>query len=1367
MRKTFVRCCVSLLLAPVLAVMLGTVALAAAAPNISVQISATESGSLPVGKTRTLTAIVTVNNGTPQTNPSGIEWKSSNESVATVSNGTVTAKGVGETTITATYKHTANGNTTEETASAYVKVTSAAVDTLVLEIDGTQPKTTPVGESCVVDVNITPTWSNSTTSGKFTDGQLKNLTWTARIVSGSEFISLPYTRGNGSGTAPAQAKVRVDGKRATGTNEKAEIEIEVTYKNIGTGVEPASGTIKCEITVGSSKQVVITEYSVAKEEVYLTLGDGNIAQTKTLQAYYAENNEYVTSNGIAWSITEGDSVTIRPLTNGRVELTPVQEGETKLEAKYTDGTKSTVTCIVTKSGGGSGTTDPDNPDTPTTDSKLPTDVTASISITSPTGDPYPMDPGTVDATVEVSFRKGSEPPVSGQIQVSRDGNSAIVVYNPTGGNRCELPIYWETSDKNIAQVGVGNQSFRITARQPGQAVLTVGLKDKDGPIAGATASLTVEVKGFKLTEEAEQEIELIENTTRELSELVEAFGDANISELTCWSDNSTVAGYVNGKVVGYTPGKTRFTVSDTKRGFRANFDVKVIPDPDATIDYGTLYTQTKKSLSFSELLSRFRRQAGGSLSHITGLNVDASKGTLYYRYNESNGTGAGVGSGSYYHPYRSGGVPTGERSIEDITFVPKPGFAGKVTVYYTGVSEGDSNGPGSNYACRLEITVDPGSGSNAGISLSTDYNTALRFSGDDFNRVCRERLGVKLDHVVFSQPPEREGKLYTNYAGAGNYGRVVDTQRKYSLKELDDIWFVPAPGYSGPVTVYYTAYGVGANAGSYAGQVTIQVGREGGVANGGLAYDISKGGVAHFDDEDFNDYCQEILDRWQDLSLIRFDALPSESEGVLYYDYRSSVNTGTRAVAGTSYYYGARNPRIDRLAFVPAADFTGTVKIPFTGWSADGTSFGGNVEINVRSGTGSGDIYYTCAPGRTVNFRSSDFAGLSNTLTGRTIDYIVFRSLPSSEDGTLYYGSSRITSTGSQYRNSNIGRLSFRASNSFSGAVDIPFEGRSANGSSFYGVVTIGTSSSGGGSSGRYSIYYNTDYGSTAVFNRVDFDDLSQWETDRNISSVRFKPPLSSEGTLYRNYRSSSNMGTRITSDTTVNASDLDRVAFVPASGFEGTAYVDFTATASGSGGTFTGTVEVVVGRGYGQGSRYFSDMAGYSSVQQAAVDFLYERNVTRGLTTGQYGPQNSIRRGDFARMIYQAFGFAPSGMTQAFVDVPAGVYYAEAVNALYARGVVSGIGGGYYAPDSTLTRQDAVCMVQRAMRATGRSAEDGSISTLYGYSDGSSVAGYAQGAMAMAVQRGYLPTSGGWLSPYQPLTRVDMAEILYRVLTY
>lgn len=147
-----------------------------------------------------------------------------------------------------------------------------------------------------------------------------------------------------------------------------------------------------------------------------------------------------------------------------------------------------------------------------------------------------------------------------------------------------------------------------------------------------------------------------------------------------------------------------------------------------------------------------------------------------------------------------------------------------------------------------------------------------------------------------------------------------------------------------------------------------------------------------------------------------------------------------------------------------------------------------------------------------------------------------------------------------------------------------------------------------------------------------------------------------------------------------------------------------------------------------GYGSTYFNDMNGYSQAQQAAVDFLYDHNITRGLNQGQYGPESHIRRGDFARMVYQAFELSPSGSSNVFYDVPSGAYYAEAVNTLYARGVVSGVGGGYFSPDTALTRQDAICMVQRAMRTVGWSANDGYASALAGYSDSGSVAGYAQG---------------------------------------
>ena len=1244
----------------------------------------------------------------------------------------------------------------------------------------------------------------------------------------------------------------VGGIRAVGTGT-AQITVEATY---GGKTEELTFTV----TVVDDIRVIVTERTAAVETVYAT-----VEESKELYAYISKNGKQE-SGTITWRSGDSSVVEVSQNTDGSVAtLKPRQEGTSIITASAAGAESAQVTCIVKPKP----STDPDDPGTSDPDTTLPKGAKVTgIRITSPvpggTDGKYIMSPGseTIQASISITDPDGN--PFSKEIVWNRSGKAVATFV--ISGKPYEVEAVFESDDRDVVNVSSG----KITAGSAGVAKITARAGNET---AGSVEDeLTVEVSGFKLlkekvTLEENQGVDLIEE------EILQAYGNADLNSLSIWSDNTTVATYENGKIIGRNPGKTTFTVSANKGAWRDTFEVEVHADPNATIPAeGTITIKNTDTLPFTDRRLTFRNQAGGSLSHITGLNVDASQGTLYYNYRSESQPGTGVGAGSYYLEPKSG-----QNDLHNITFIPKTNFAGQATIYYTAVSTS-----GQNYACRILLTVTTQSGSDASINLSTPYNTPIKFTGTEFNRVCRERLGGQLSYVVFSQPPERQGKLYTNYSGSGNYGSVVDTRKQYSLRELDDVWFVPAPGYSGSVTVYYTAYAVGVNRGSYSGQVNITVGQEGGVSIGGLAYDIAMGGVVHFDDEDFNDYCQEVLyeesryDR-QTLSFIRFTALPTEGEGVLYYDYRSSTNTGSRALTGTSYYYGIRNPRIDRLTFVPAPNFSGTIKIPFTGWTTDGTSFSGNVEVNVRSGTSSGDIYYTCAPGRSVSFRSNDFTSLSNRLTGRTIDYIVFQNLPNSADGSLYYGTSRITTTGTQYRNSNLSRLSFRASNSFSGTVDIPFEGRSANGATFYGVITIGTSGS-GNSTTRGNIRYNADAKNAAVFNRDDFDDLSVWETDRDVSSVRFTLPSSSQGTLYRGYRSSSSLGTKLTSTTSINANDLDRVAFVPAAGYTGTVYIDFTATAASSGGSFTGTVEVDVGLPpadatarystrtdpvrlyasdlarngytlntvqfnalpsavegylyyqytspvhYGQqagtgvvyrtsgsnlisdlcfvpragytgtvtipytgtnsngstfagevvitvlpnySSSHFSDMSGYSSSQQAAVDFLYDHNITYGLTAGQYGPESSIRRGDFAQMLYQAFELTPTSASGAFTDVPSSAYYATAVNTLSARGIVSGIGGGLYAPNSTLTRQDAICMVQRAMKALGWNASDGYANALSGYGDGSRVSGYAQGAMAFAVQRGYLPTNGGYLNPTQPLSRVDMAEILHRVLTY
>ncbi len=1045
----------------------------------------------------------------------------------------------------------------------------------------------------------------------------------------------------------------------------------------------------------------------------------------------------------------------------------------------------------------------------------------------------------------------------------------------SGTNTGTVVPTWESSDESVAAVSVSQNGTlgTLDAKKPGEATITVTAGDK-------VMYCYVTVSGIVAEEELPSSITLQENGEKTLPTL-KSYGSAGKSP-KYQSEDSFIARIEGGTtLVGLSIGKTRIRVTDGSGHGRYDkfIDVEVEADPTTTIpESGTIPLRREQILRFggSEMWDRFEDQLSGGLDRIVGLNVDTTQGTLYYKYRSEAEPGAGVATSETF--YMDPGV--GQKGISDITFVPKPDFTGGVvTIRYNGISKA-----GKTYSCKILITVDPGSGNGNSadrISMSTDYNTPVKFNSGEFDRVCQDQTGVRLNYVTFSLPSSREGTLYTNYTDEGNYGSLVTMRSQYSRKDLDEIWFVPAPGYKGTVSIYYTGRATGTNGSSFTGRIDIEVGDEDDIHIGGLAYDTVRGGVAHFDDADFNDYCQDLLSNSKTLSYLQFDSLPSSDQGTLYYDYRSSSSTGTRASTGTSYYYGTRTPRIDRLTFAPAEDFTGTIKLPFTAWATDGTRFTGNVEINVRGGGGYGDIHYTCKPGQRKNFNDSDFNSLCKEVTNDRLNYIVFQGLPDrNREGSLYLNNSRITSTGTSYyygtSSREIDDLSFRAVNDFSGAVDIPFVGHAVSGETFNGVLTI--ESSGSSSSGRWEISYTATTKDPAVFKRADFNDLCQWETDRDISSIRFNDiPSRSEGDLYRNYYSTSSKGSRITStSTSISSSEINRVAFIPASGFTGTVTLGFTAKAT-NGDTFDGTLEITVerpgadvtvrystrvapvdfrgedfrrsgstlssirfsslppasagylyyqytsptryGRQASTGTNYrlngsdlisdltfipragftgtvtlpytgtnsnnstfegevvitvsptyssshFSDLGSYSDQQRAAVDYLYDNDITKGISSTQYGPEYSITRGDFAVMVYKAFGLSPMGSGR-FNDVPSSAYYAQAVNTLSALGIVSGIGGGAYGPDYTLTREDAICMVQRAMRSVGWSANDGSSSSLLAYSDGNSVSGYARGAMANAVQMGYLPTNGGRLDPAQPLTRIDMAQIIHRVLTY
>ncbi|MBR6808303.1 MAG: S-layer homology domain-containing protein [Clostridia bacterium] len=114
------------------------------------------------------------------------------------------------------------------------------------------------------------------------------------------------------------------------------------------------------------------------------------------------------------------------------------------------------------------------------------------------------------------------------------------------------------------------------------------------------------------------------------------------------------------------------------------------------------------------------------------------------------------------------------------------------------------------------------------------------------------------------------------------------------------------------------------------------------------------------------------------------------------------------------------------------------------------------------------------------------------------------------------------------------------------------------------------------------------------------------------------------------------------------------------------------------------------------------------------------------------------------------------------FVDVPDGQWYTPAAQWAYENGIVNGVGGAYFAPDRTITREEFATMLYRY---TEYLEVDTSARVDYSdYADSDSVSEWATDAMSWAVAEGLISGKPGkLLAPQDTITRAEVATVIYR----
>ncbi|MGN8969008.1 S-layer homology domain-containing protein [Intestinimonas sp. HCP28S3_D6] len=483
---------------------------------------------------------------------------------------------------------------------------------------------------------------------------------------------------------------------------------------------------------------------------------------------------------------------------------------------------------------------------------------------------------------------------------------------------------------------------------------------------------------------------------------------------------------------------------------------------------------------------------------------------------------------------------------------------------------------GTAYTATCEVTVKRNTADI--ITASVDAGAPLSFSSiqSRIQTQASNVLGRSLSYISGLSVSTSQGTLYYRYQSDSDTGAGIGTGERYYVSPslgqmaISDIYFVPKADFSGTAVINYTGYADGTTFFQGTIEVTVAELEE-------ITYSTTSQKAVQFNVDDFNRMCRSRTGR--DVSYVVF-AQPDSSQGTLYYGYVSAQNYGSKVDEAKQYRRNG-SPSLADVYFVPVGSYSGETLVTYTAYDVNGDSFRGRVKIRVTETSATGDLSYSISQGGKLTLADGDFNDLSKNVTGYALDYVRF-TLPASSKGTLYYNytssggyDSRVTESQSYYRSSSpyLRRVTFVAASDYTGTVSLSFTAWDIKGNQFSGTVSISV-----GKVGKGDIRYSAYEGGRVTFDDSDFNALCRDLTGSTLKYVRFTLPSSSEGTLYYNY-SNGNYDSKVTASQSYYRSSspyLDKVTFVPKSGFTGTVSIDFTGYSTND-EKFEGTVEIGV----------------------------------------------------------------------------------------------------------------------------------------------------------------------------------------------
>ena len=167
-----------------------------------------------------------------------------------------------------------------------------------------------------------------------------------------------------------------------------------------------------------------------------------------------------------------------------------------------------------------------------------------------------------------------------------------------------------------------------------------------------------------------------------------------------------------------------------------------------------------------------------------------------------------------------------------------------------------------------------------------------------------------------------------------------------------------------------------------------------------------------------------------------------------------------------------------------------------------------------------------------------------------------------------------------------------------------------------------------------------------------------------------------------------------------------------------------------------------------------------------AAIEAMAARGIVTGYPDGSFRPERTLTRAEFCAMVTAALGL-PAESANAFTDTE-GHWASGRIAAAYKYGIAAGTGGGKFNPGGTITRQEAAVMVAAAAKLCGMDIERDAVQirdTLAVFGDYTKSAQWARKFLAFCYDSGILDDSAVNIEPLKAVTRAEVAQMLFNLL--